>query len=245
MRIWGWRTMLKIENLYVNYGGINALRGISLEVQDGEIVTLIGANGAGKSTTLRTITDLVKAASGSVVWNGEEMIGKSIDAIFKSGIAMVPEGRRVFSDLTVLENLQIGAYLRKDKEEIDKDIEWVYSLFPRLKERYWQYAGTLSGGEQQMLAVGRALMSRPKLMMMDEPSLGLAPLVVQDIFSIIKEINRQGVTILLIEQNANMALRIADRGYVLETGQISMTGTGLELLNDESVKAAYLGTKKR
>jgi len=244
MRIWGWRTMLKIENLYVNYGGINALRGISLEVQDGEIVTLIGANGAGKSTTLRTITGLVKAASGSVVWNGEEMIGKSIDAIFKSGIAMVPEGRRVFSDLTVLENLQIGAYLRKDKEEIDKDIEWVYSLFPRLKERYWQYAGTLSGGEQQMLAVGRALMSRPKLMMMDEPSLGLAPLVVQDIFSIIKEINRQGVTILLIEQNANMALRIADRGYVLETGQISMTGTGLELLNDESVKAAYLGTKK-
>ena len=236
--------MLKIEKLYVNYGGINALRGISLEVQDGEIVTLIGANGAGKSTTLRTITGLVKAASGSVVWNGEEMIGKSIDAIFKSGIAMVPEGRRVFSDLTVLENLQIGAYLRKDKEEIDKDIEWVYSLFPRLKERYWQYAGTLSGGEQQMLAVGRALMSRPKLMMMDEPSLGLAPLVVQDIFSIIKEINRQGVTILLIEQNANMALRIADRGYVLETGQISMTGTGLQLLNVESVKAAYLGTKK-
>ena len=245
MRIWGWRTMLKIENLYVNYGGINALRGISLEVQDGEIVTLIGANGAGKSTTLRTITGLVKAASGSVIWNGEELIGKSIDTIFKSGIAMVPEGRRVFSDLTVLENLQIGAYLRKDREEIDKDIEWVYSLFPRLKERYWQYAGTLSGGEQQMLAVGRALMSRPKLMMMDEPSLGLAPLVVQDIFSIIKEINRQGVTILLIEQNANMALRIADRGYVLETGQISMTGTGLELLNDESVKAAYLGTKKR
>ena len=236
--------MLKIENLFVNYGGINALRGISLEVQDGEIVTLIGANGAGKSTTLRTITGLVKAASGSVIWNGEELIGKSIDTIFKSGIAMVPEGRRVFSDLTVLENLQIGAYLRKDREEIDKDIEWVYSLFPRLKERYWQYAGTLSGGEQQMLAVGRALMSRPKLMMMDEPSLGLAPLVVQDIFSIIKEINRQGVTILLIEQNANMALRIADRGYVLETGQISMTGTGLELLNDESVKAAYLGTKK-
>ena len=245
MRIWGWRTMLKIENLFVNYGGINALRGISLEVQDGEIVTLIGANGAGKSTTLRTVTGLVKAASGPVIWHGEELIGKSIDTIFKSGIAMVPEGRRVFSDLTVLENLQIGAYLRKDREEIDKDIEWVYSLFPRLKERYWQYAGTLSGGEQQMLAVGRALMSRPKLMMMDEPSLGLAPLVVQDIFSIIKEINRQGVTILLIEQNANMALRIADRGYVLETGQISMTGTGLELLNDESVKAAYLGTKKR
>ena len=244
MRIWGWLRMLKISDLHVNYGGINALRGISLEVPDGEIVTLIGANGAGKSTTLRTITGLVKAASGSVLWNDTELLGKPIDEIFKSGIAMVPEGRRVFSDLTVLENLRIGAYLRKDTEEIDKDIEWVYSLFPRLKERYWQYAGTLSGGEQQMLAVGRALMSKPKLMMMDEPSLGLAPLVVQDIFSIIKEINRQGVTILLIEQNANMALRIADRGYVLETGRISMTGTGMELLNDESVKAAYLGTKK-
>ena len=236
--------MLKISDLHVNYGGINALRGISLEVPDGEIVTLIGANGAGKSTTLRTITGLVKAASGSVIWNDTELLGKPIDEIFKSGIAMVPEGRRVFSDLTVLENLRIGAYLRKDTDGIEKDIEWVYSLFPRLKERYWQYAGTLSGGEQQMLAVGRALMSRPKLMMMDEPSLGLAPLVVQDIFSIIKEINRQGVTILLIEQNANMALRIADRGYVLETGRISMTGTGMELLNDESVKAAYLGTKK-
>ena len=236
--------MLKISDLHVNYGGINALRGISLEVPDGAIVTLIGANGAGKSTTLRTITGLVKAASGSVIWNDTELLGKPIDEIFKSGIAMVPEGRRVFSDLTVLENLRIGAYLRKDTDEIEKDIEWVYSLFPRLKERYWQYAGTLSGGEQQMLAVGRALMSRPKLMMMDEPSLGLAPLVVQDIFSIIKEINRQGVTILLIEQNANMALRIADRGYVLETGRISMTGTGMELLNDESVKAAYLGTKK-
>ena len=244
MRIWGWLRMLKISDLYVNYGGINALRGISLEVPDGEIVTLIGANGAGKSTTLRTITGLVKAASGSVLWNDTELLGKPIDEIFKSGIAMVPEGRRVFSDLTVLENLRIGAYLRKDTDEIEKDIEWVYSLFPRLKERYWQYAGTLSGGEQQMLAVGRALMSRPKLMMMDEPSLGLAPLVVQDIFGIIKEINRQGVTILLIEQNANMALRIADRGYVLETGRISMTGTGMELLNDESVKAAYLGTKK-
>jgi branched-chain amino acid transport system ATP-binding protein len=244
MRIWGWLRMLKISDLHVNYGGINALRGISLEVPDGEIITLIGANGAGKSTTLRTITGLVKAASGSVLWNDTELLGKPIDEIFKSGIAMVPEGRRVFSDLTVLENLRIGAYLRKDTEEIEKDIEWVYSLFPRLKERYWQYAGTLSGGEQQMLAVGRALMSRPKLMMMDEPSLGLAPLVVQDIFSIIKEINRQGVTILLIEQNANMALRIADRGYVLETGRISMTGTGMELLSDESVKAAYLGTKK-
>jgi len=235
--------MLKIQDLQVNYGGINALRGISIEVPDGEIVTLIGANGAGKSTTLRTITGLVKAASGSIQWNGEELIGKPIDEIFKSGIAMVPEGRRVFADLTVLENLQIGAYLRTDRDGINQDIEWVYSLFPRLKERYWQLAGTLSGGEQQMLAVGRGLMSRPKLLMMDEPSLGLAPLVVQDIFSIIKEINRQGVTILLIEQNANMALRVADRGYVLETGKISMTGSGMELLNDESVKAAYLGKK--
>ena len=236
--------MLKIQDLHVNYGGINALRGVSMEVGDSEIVTLIGANGAGKSTTLRTITGLVKAASGSILWNEEELIGKSIDTIFQSGIAMVPEGRRVFSDLTVLENLRIGAYLRKDKEEIEKDIKWVYSLFPRLEERHWQLAGTLSGGEQQMLAVGRALMSRPKLMMMDEPSLGLAPLVVQDIFRIIKEINKQGVTILLIEQNANMALRIADRGYVLETGQITMTGTGEELLRDDSVQAAYLGKKQ-
>ena len=236
--------MLKIQDLHVNYGGINALRGVSMEVGDGEIVTLIGANGAGKSTTLRTITGLVKAASGSILWNEEELIGKSIDTIFQSGIAMVPEGRRVFSDLTVLENLRIGAYLRKDKEEIEKDIKWVYSLFPRLEERHWQLAGTLSGGEQQMLAVGRALMSRPKLMMMDEPSLGLAPLVVQNIFRIIKEINKQGVTILLIEQNANMALRVADRGYVLETGQITMTGTGEELLRDDSVQAAYLGKKQ-
>ncbi len=235
--------MLKIQDLYVNYGGIHALSGISLEVPDGEIVTLIGANGAGKSTTLRTVTGLVKAASGSVQWNGEELIGRPIDDIIKSGIAMVPEGRRVFSDLTVLENLRIGAYLRTDKDAIEKDIQWVYSLFPRLEERHWQYAGTLSGGEQQMLAVGRALMSRPRLMMMDEPSLGLAPLVVQDIFRIIKEINRQGVTILLIEQNANMALRVADRGYVLETGRITLSGSGMELLNDESVKAAYLGRK--
>ena len=196
--------MLNIENLHVNYGGIQALRGISLEVPDGKIVTLIGANGAGKSTTLRTISGLVKAASGSIQWNGEELLGKSIDKIVSGGIAMSPEGRRVFPDLTVLENLKIGAYLRKDKAEIEKDIQWVYSLFPRLEERSWQLAGTLSGGEQQMLAVGRALMSRPKLMMLDEPSLGLAPLVVQDIFKIIQEINRQGVTVLLIEQNTNL-----------------------------------------
>lgn len=233
--------MLKIENLHVAYGGIQALRGISLEVPDGKIVTLIGANGAGKSTTLRTITGLVKAASGSIQWNGEELLGKSIDRIISAGIAMSPEGRRVFPDLTVLENLKLGAYLRRDKSEIAKDLQWVYDLFPRLKERDWQAAGTLSGGEQQMLAVGRALMSRPKLLLMDEPSLGLAPLVVQDIFSIIREINRQGVTILLIEQNANMALKTADLAYVLETGSITMSGTGAELLADEKVKEAYLG----
>ena len=236
--------MLKIENLHVAYGGIQALRGISLEVPDGKIVTLIGANGAGKSTTLRTITGLVKAQCGSIQWNGEELLGKSIDRIISSGIAMSPEGRRIFPDMTVLENLKIGAYLRKDKVEINKDIRWVYELFPRLEERNWQLAGTLSGGEQQMLAVGRALMSRPKLMMLDEPSLGLAPLVVQDIFSIIGEINRQGVTILLIEQNANMALKIADLAYVLETGNITLSGTGEALLADEKVKDAYLGKQK-
>ena len=236
--------MLKIENLKVSYGGIHALRGISLEVPDGRIVTLIGANGAGKSTTLRTITGLVKAESGSIQWNGSELIGKSIDHIISEGIALSPEGRRVFADLTVLENLKIGAYLRRDKPEIEKDLNWVYDLFPRLKERSWQLAGTLSGGEQQMLAVGRALMSRPKLMMLDEPSLGLAPLVVQDIFKIIQEINKQGVTVLLIEQNANMALKIADLAYVLETGNITLSGTGAELLANEKVKEAYLGKRK-
>ena len=233
--------MLNIDNLYVNYGGIQALRGISLEVPAGKNDTLNGANGAGKSTTLRTISGLVKAASRSISWNGEELLGKPIDKIVTSGIAMSPEGRRVFPDMTVLENLKIGAYLRKDKAEIEKDIQWVYSLFPRLEERHWQLAGTLSGGEQQMLAVGRALMSRPKLMMLDEPSLGLAPLVVQDIFSIIREINRQGVTVLLVEQNANMALKIADQAYVLETGNITMSGTGAELLVNEKVREAYLG----
>ena len=234
--------MLKIENLQVHYGGIQALRGISLEVPDGRIVTLIGANGAGKSTTLRTITGLVKASGGSVQWDGQELLGKSIDKIISTGIAMSPEGRRVFPDMTVLENLKIGAYLRRDKAEIEKDIQWVYSLFPRLKERSWQPGGTLSGGEQQMLAVARALMSRPKLIMMDEPSLGLAPIIVRGIFDIIREIHRQGVTILLIEQNANMALQTADTGYVLETGRIGLSGTGAELLSNEDVKKAYLGS---
>jgi len=231
--------MLKIEDLRVNYGGIEAVKGISLEVPEKEIVTLIGANGAGKSTTLRTIAGLVKSASGRIFFQNREITALPSDRIVSSGITLVPEGRRVFPDLTVLENLKIGAYLRKDN--LDKDLAWVYELFPRLKERSWQAAGTLSGGEQQMLAVGRALMSRPKLMMMDEPSLGLAPLVVKGIFDIIKEINHQGVTILLIEQNANMALHIADTAYVLETGRLTMKGTGKELLNNEAVKKAYLG----
>ena len=237
--------MLKIENLQVHYGGIQALRGISLEVPDGRIVTLIGANGAGKSTTLRTITGLVKASGGSVQWDGQELLGKSIDKIISTGIAMSPEGRRVFPDMTVLENLKIGAYLRRDKAEIEKDIQWVYSLFPRLEERSWQLAGTLSGGKQQMLAVGRALMSRPKLMMLDEPSLGLAPLVVQDIFSIIREINRQGVTVLLVEQNARKALKIADHACVIQQGRIVRYGTGAEILQEENFLSSYLGNSKQ
>lgn len=234
--------MLTIKDLRVNYGGIEAVKGISFEVPEKSIVTLIGANGAGKSTTLRSITGLVKASGGSIQFDGAELLGMDTPDIVAKGITLVPEGRRVFPDMTVIENIKIGAYLRSDS--LEDNINWVYDLFPRLKERSWQLAGTLSGGEQQMLAVARALMSHPKLMMMDEPSLGLAPLIVQDIFSIIKEINKQGVTILLIEQNANMALRIADQGYVLETGRIALTGTGRELLADESVKAAYLGKKK-
>ncbi len=231
--------MLKIDDLRVNYGGIEAVKGISFDVPEGQIVTLIGANGAGKSTTLRTIAGLIKPATGRIHLQAEDITGIAPDKIVSKGITLVPEGRHVFPDLTVLENLKIGAYLRTDS--LEDDLNWVYELFPRLKERSWQAAGTLSGGEQQMLAVGRALMSRPKLMMMDEPSLGLAPLVVKDIFSIIKKINQQGVTILLIEQNANMALHIADTAYVLETGRLTLSGTGRELLNNEQVKKAYLG----
>ena len=234
--------MLKIENLYVNYGGIEAVKGISLDVPDGSIITLVGANGAGKSTTLRSIVGLVKAGKGSITLDGEELLGLSTADIVSKGITLVPEGRRVFPDMTVLENLKIGAYLRKDA--IQDDIDHVYDLFPRLKERSWQVAGTLSGGEQQMLAVGRALMSRPKIIMMDEPSLGLAPIIVQGIFDIIREINKQGTTVLLIEQNANMALKIADFGYVMETGRISLQGTGAELLANEQVKELYLGKAK-
>ena len=233
--------MLKIQQLRVSYGGIQALRGIDLEVPDGKIVTLIGANGAGKSTTLRTISGLVKAESGSIQWSGEELLGKPIDKIISAGIAMSPEGRRVFADLTVLENLKLGAYLRKDKAEIEKDLKWVYELFPRLEERNWQSAGTLSGGEQQMLAMGRALMSRPKLLMLDEPSMGLAPILVEQIFKIIQTLHEAGTTILLVEQNAQAALSIADRGYVLETGKIVTSGTGTELLASPEIKKAYLG----
>jgi len=235
--------MLKIDNLRVNYGGIEAVKGISFEVPDKSIVTLIGANGAGKSTTLRSIVGLAKPSAGSsITLDGQELIGMDTPDIVAKGIALVPEGRRVFPDMTVIENIKIGAYLRND--DLDEDINWVYDLFPRLKERSWQLSGTLSGGEQQMLAVARALMSHPRILMMDEPSLGLAPLIVKDIFSIIKEINKKGVTVLLIEQNANMALHTADVGYVLETGRITMSGPGKELLADESVKAAYLGKKK-
>lgn len=236
--------MLRISDLHVSYGGIKALRGINLEVPDGKIVTLIGANGAGKSTLLRSISGLVKPESGSIRLDNKELIWSPINKICAEGIALSPEGRRVFSDLTVLENLMIGAYLRKDKETIQKDLEWIYELFPRLKERSWQFAGTLSGGEQQMLAVGRALMSRPKILMLDEPSLGLAPLIVQLIFDIIREINKKGVTILLVEQNANMALKTADFAYVLETGAIVMQGSGRELLENQTVREAYLGKKK-
>ena len=234
-------NMLKVTNLKVSYGGIEALKGISFDVEQGQIVTLIGANGAGKSTTLRTISGLVKPASGSINFMGQDITNLNPQRIVSTGISLVPEGRRVFANLTVKENLKIGAYLRQDKDEIEETIQDIYRRFPRLKEREWQLAGTLSGGEQQMLAVGRAMMARPKLMMMDEPSLGLAPLVVKDIFSIIRDLKSEGITILLIEQNANAALRCADIGLVLETGSITMTGTGESLLNDERVKAAYLG----
>ena len=234
--------MLKIENLIVNYGGIEAVKGISIDVPYGSIITLVGANGAGKSTTLRAVAGLVKAKSGSISLDGEELSGLPTTEIVSKGITLVPEGRRVFPDLTVLENLKIGAYLRND--DLKEDIEHVYDLFPRLRERSWQAAGTLSGGEQQMLAVGRALMSRPKIIMMDEPSLGLAPIVVQGIFEIIKEIHKQGTTVLLIEQNANMALEVADYGYVMETGRISLKGSGDDLLANDRVRELYLGKSK-
>ena len=232
--------MLELQDLHLSYGGIRALKGVSIQVGEGEIVSLIGANGAGKSTTLRAISGLERAQSGKILYNGEDITGKPSKYMVQQGLILVPEGRLIFPDMTVLENLKIGAYLRRDRD-VEADIRHVYKLFPRLKERAWQMAGTLSGGEQQMLAVGRALMSKPKLLMMDEPSLGLAPLVVKDIFSIIRTIRDSGVTVLLIEQNANAALKIADRGYVLETGRITLEGSGRELLSDPAVRSAYLG----
>ena len=231
--------LLKIENLSVSYGGIKAVKNIDIDVPKGRVVTLIGANGAGKSTTLRSIAGLVKINSGTIKFSNQDISKKNTDEIVAKGITLVPEGRRIFSSLTVLENLKLGGYMRKDT--LEDDIKWVYGLFPRLKERSWQMGGTLSGGEQQMLAVARALMSRPKLIMMDEPSLGLAPIVVKDIFNIIKEINKQGVTILLIEQNAYMALKAADFGYVMESGEIKISGTGRGLIDNDEVREAYLG----
>lgn len=233
--------MLEVKDLNVFYGAIHALKGVSLSVGEGELVSLIGANGAGKTTTLHTISGLITAASGSVTLDGQDLQKAPPHKIINMGLAHVPEGRHVFARMTVEENLRMGAYILKDQHKINENLEKVYAHFPRLKERWKQLAGTLSGGEQQMLAVGRALMSRPKVIMMDEPSLGLAPIIVRGIFDIIKEINKQGVTVLLIEQNANMALKTADIGYVMETGRITMSGAGSELLTNEEVKKAYLG----
>ena len=233
--------MLSIKNLSVHYGGIHALRGISFDVPAGKIVTLIGANGAGKSTTLNSIVGLVKADGGSVSWNGREMRGLKTRNIVKSGVVLVPEGRRVFSNLNVDENLILGAYSRNDKAEIAADLERIFALFPRLKERRKQRAMTMSGGEQQMLAIGRALMSQPRLLLLDEPSLGLAPIIIQQIFNTIEQLREQGMTIFLVEQNANQALKLADRGYVLENGHVVLEDTGDALLANEAVRSAYLG----
>ncbi|MEN3041982.1 MAG: ABC transporter ATP-binding protein [Fervidobacterium sp.] len=233
--------MLEILDLHVHYGGIHAIKGISMKVEEGQIISLIGANGAGKSTTLRTICGLKEATRGSIKYKGTELTKLDTSEIVGLGVTMVPEGRRVFSNLTVYENLLAGAYLRKDKEQIKKDIQYVFELFPRLQERVNQRAGTLSGGEQQMLAIGRALMSRPKLLLFDEPSLGLAPVIVKEVFHMIKRIHSEGVTILLVEQNAYEALKLSDYAYVLETGRIVLQGTGKELLEDERVRKAYLG----
>lgn len=233
--------MLKIDNIDVYYGAIHALKGISLEVNQGEIVTLIGANGAGKSTTLRTISGLLKPKNGSIAFMGKNIAGVPAHQIVREGISQVPEGRRVFAEMTVMENLDLGAFVRKDKDGIQKDLKKVFELFPRLEERKTQSAGTLSGGEQQMLAMGRALMSRPKLLLLDEPSMGLAPLLIKEIFHIIEDINKSGTTVLLVEQNANMALSIANRAYVLETGRITLSGPAGELAASEDVRKAYLG----
>ncbi|GAK58889.1 ABC transporter, ATP-binding protein [Candidatus Vecturithrix granuli] len=233
--------MLSVKDLHVYYGGIHALKGVSLEVPQGKIVTLIGANGAGKSTLLRTICNLVPARSGEILFQQENIVRVPTHEIVKRGIAMIPEGRRIFPNLSTYENLRLGAYGRTDDVEIEQDLQWVYKLFPRMLERKNQQAGTLSGGEQQMLAVGRGLMTRPALLMLDEPSLGLAPILVEEIFEIIREIHKQGITILLIEQNALAALKVADYGYVVETGNVVLSGAGDELLHSEEVRKAYLG----
>ncbi len=234
-------ALLEVEDLHVSYGAIRALHGISFHVDEGEIVTLIGANGAGKSTTLRTISGLLYPDKGKIVYDGTNLVGKEADAIVRMGVIHVPEGRRIFAPLTVRENLEMGAYTRQDKKEIEETMEWVFELFPRLKERAEQTGGTLSGGEQQMLAVARGLMAKPRLLLMDEPSMGLAPILVEEIFETIQEINQQGVTILLVEQNAHMALSVAHRGYVLETGVIQLEGTSKELRENPQVREAYLG----
>ncbi|MDI3472560.1 MAG: branched-chain amino acid transport system ATP-binding protein [Thermotogaceae bacterium] len=235
------KLILEIEGLHVYYGNIHAVKGINIKVPEGKIVTLIGANGAGKTTTLSTIAGLVKARRGKILFEGEDVTNKPAHQIVERGIALVPEGRRIFPNLTVYENLMMGAFNRKDEEDVKKDLEWVFELFPRLKERLSQKGGTLSGGEQQMLAISRALMSRPKLLMMDEPSLGLAPLLVKEVFEVIRVINSQGTSILLVEQNALAALKVSNYGYVLETGNIRLEGPSSELLNNEEVKNAYLG----
>lgn len=234
-------AMLNIDNINVFYGAIHAIKGISIEVDKGEIVTLIGANGAGKSTTLRTISGILKPKTGTISFEGNIINGQMPHKIVSCGISQVPEGRRIFANMTVMENLELGAYVRKNKKEIKEDLDTVFSHFPRLQERKKQQAGTLSGGEQQMLAMGRALMSRPKLLLLDEPSMGLAPILIKEIFSIIKKINKEGTTILLVEQNANMALSIADRAYVLEIGKITLSGNAKDLAASEDVRRAYLG----
>ncbi|NLY79694.1 MAG: ABC transporter ATP-binding protein [Lysinibacillus sp.] len=233
--------MLQVNNIDVFYGNIHALKNVSLEVNEGEIVTLIGANGAGKSTLLKTLSGLLKPKQGTILYNMQQIAGKPAQMIVKNGIVQVPEGRRVFANMTVEENLELGAFLRKDREGIKKDLQHVFELFPRLEERRKQLSGTLSGGEQQMLAMGRAIMAKPKLLLLDEPSMGLAPLIVQQIFEIIQTINKEGTTILLVEQNAHMALSIADRAYVIETGKIVLSGTAKELKESDQVRAAYLG----
>ncbi|MEH7113200.1 ABC transporter ATP-binding protein [Neobacillus niacini] len=233
--------MLKVNGIDVFYGNIHALKGVSLEINEGEIVTLIGANGAGKSTLLKTLSGLLKPKSGTIEYLGSSISGKAPQSIVKAGISHVPEGRRVFANMSVEENLELGAYIRTDKKEIRNDIQRVYELFPRLHERRKQLSGTLSGGEQQMLAMGRAIMAKPKLLLLDEPSMGLAPLMVKTIFQIIKQVSQDGTTILLVEQNANMALSVADRAYVIETGRIDISGTAAELQASEEIKKAYLG----